>query len=317
MTEPIIRVKGLKKYYNVGKSSEVRAVDNISFDVYQGETFGIAGESGSGKTTTGKLIMKLEDITGGTIELFGENIHDYKGRKDNLKFRKNIQMIFQDPFASLNPRLTIKEIIGGPLELHHMVSSRKERDKRVEELLEQVGLSASFAERYPTEFSGGQCQRIDIARAIALKPKVIIADEAISALDVSIQAQIVNLLRKLKKEEGLTYIFIAHDLSMVKYISDRIAVMNRGKILELGESSDLYQYPLHPYTKSLLSAVPIPNPILEQTRKRVTYDAEQHTYAPADECGLNEIVPSHFVYSDKKELTEYVNEYRRDRKSVV
>mgnify|MGYP001269866065 CR=1 FL=1 len=311
MTEPIIRVRNLKKYYNINKPSEVRAVDNISFDVYQGETFGIAGESGSGKTTTGKLIMKLESITGGSIKLFGESIHDYKTRKDNLRFRKNIQMIFQDPFASLNPRLTVKEIIGGPLELHHLVSSRKQRDQRVGELLEQVGLSASFAERYPTEFSGGQCQRIDIARAIALKPKVIIADEAISALDVSIQAQIVNLLRKLKKEEGLTYIFIAHDLSMVKYISDRIAVMNRGKILELGDSADLYRYPLHPYTKSLLSAVPVPNPITEQKRERIIYDPDQHRYAANDHARLNEVANKHFVYSDEAELEEYKKEYRQ------
>jgi oligopeptide transport system ATP-binding protein len=299
MEKPIIQVKNLKKFYNIGKPSEVRAVNDISFNVYQGETFGIAGESGSGKTTTGKLIMKLEDITNGTINFLGENINDIKKRKDVLRFRKNIQMIFQDPFASLNPRLTVKEIIGGPLELHHLVSSRRERDKRVGELLEEVGLSASFAERYPTEFSGGQCQRIDIARAIALKPKVIVADEAISALDVSIQAQIVNLLRKLKREEGLTYIFIAHDLSMVKYISDRIAVMNRGRILELGSSEDLYQHPLHPYTKALLSAVPVPNPITEKKRKRIIYDSN-HQENNDKGYSLVEVRKEHYVYSEMK-----------------
>jgi oligopeptide transport system ATP-binding protein len=298
LSDPIIQVKNLKKIYNSGKPSEVRAVDDISFNVYQGETFGIAGESGSGKTTTGKLIMKLESITGGEIEFLGENLTEIKHRKDTLRFRKNIQMIFQDPFASLNPRLTVKEIIGGPLELHHLVSSHKERDQRVGELLEEVGLSASFAERYPTEFSGGQCQRIDIARAIALKPKVIVADEAISALDVSIQAQIVNLLRKLKREEGLTYIFIAHDLSMVKYISDRIAVMNRGKILELGEAEDLYQHPLHPYTKALLSAVPVPNPITEKKRERIIYNpTEQEKITNGS---LMEIERNHYVYSEQK-----------------
>lgn len=305
MGTPIIQVKNLQKFYNAGKPSEVRAVDDVSFDVFQGETFGIAGESGSGKTTTGKLIMKLEDITGGSIEFLGKNIHEIKGRKETLQFRKNIQMIFQDPFASLNPRLTIKEIIGGPLELHHMVSSKKERDKRVGELLEEVGLSANFAERYPTEFSGGQCQRIDIARAIALKPKIIIADEAISALDVSIQAQIVNLMRKLKREVGLTYIFIAHDLSMVKYISDRIAVMNRGKILELGDSETLYRHPLHPYTKSLLSAVPVANPITEKNRKRIIYNPDQHQYKDSDECGLFEIGDKHYVYCSKQEVEGY------------
>ncbi|MFT8407668.1 MAG: ATP-binding cassette domain-containing protein [Liquorilactobacillus satsumensis] len=305
MGTPIIQVKNLQKFYNAGKLSEVRAIDDVSFDVFQGETFGIAGESGSGKTTTGKLIMKLEDITGGSIEFLGKNIHEIKSRKETLQFRKNIQMIFQDPFASLNPRLTIKEIIGGPLELHHMVSSKKERDKRVGELLEEVGLSANFAERYPTEFSGGQCQRIDIARAIALKPKIIIADEAISALDVSIQAQIVNLMRKLKREVGLTYIFIAHDLSMVKYISDRIAVMNRGKVLELGDSETLYRHPLHPYTKSLLSAVPIANPITEKNRKRIIYNPDQHQYKDNDECGLFEIGDKHYVYCSKQEIEGY------------
>lgn len=307
---PIIQIKGVKKVYNQGKANEVRAVDDITFDIYEGETFGLVGESGSGKSTTGKLLMKLEEITDGQIIFLGDNIQNKKNRKDLLAFRKNIQMIFQDPYASLNPRLTVKEIIGGPLEVHQLVKNKKERDDRVYELLDLVGLNRSFANRYPREFSGGQCQRIGIARAIALEPKCIIADEAISALDVSIQDQIVNLLRNLKKKEKLTYLFIAHDLSMVKYISDRIGVMNRGKLLELATADDIYHYPLHQYTESLLSAIPEPDPISEKHRTRIGYDETKISYNENDpDVGLYEIVPGHFVYCHQQEIAMYQKKY--------
>ena len=314
--KPIIRIRGLNKIYNQGKANEVRAVDNVSFDIFEGETFGLVGESGSGKSTTGKLLMKLEAISNGQVEFLGTSIQEKQSRKDLLELRKNIQMIFQDPYASLNPRQTVKEIIGGPLEVHKLVASKKERDEVVYQLLEQVGLDRSFANRYPKEFSGGQCQRIGIARAIALKPKFIIADEAISALDVSIQAQIVNLLRQLKREENLTYLFIAHDLSMVKFISDRIGVMNRGKLLELATSEEIYKYPLHPYTESLLSAIPEPNPETERTRKRIAYDETQFSYAIGDpDVRLYEINPEHFIYCRKDELASYLEKYERLKKN--
>lgn len=310
---PIIQINGLKKTYNEGKNNEVRAVDNVSFDIFEGETFGLVGESGSGKSTMGKLLMKLENVSDGQIIFLGDSIQNKRSRKDLLDFRKNIQMIFQDPYASLNPRMTVKDIIGGPLEVHHLVNSRKERDALVYELLEQVGLSASFANRYPREFSGGQCQRVGIARAIALKPKFIIADEAISALDVSIQAQIVNLLRELKRTQNLTYLFIAHDLSMVKYISNRIGVMNRGKLLELAKSEAIYQTPLHPYTESLLSAIPEPDPEGERRRHRIAYDESQFTYEKDDpKVGLHEIAPEHFVYCHEDE----VETYRKKKKQL-
>ncbi len=315
---PIIQIKNLKKTYNSGKKNEVRAVDNVSFDIYEGETFGLVGESGSGKSTTGKLLMKLDSLTDGQVFFLGENIQDKRSRKDLLDFRRNVQMVFQDPYASLNPRLTVKEIIGGPLEVHKLVSSKKERDQIVYSLLEQVGLSKSFANRYPKEFSGGQCQRVGIARAIALKPKFIIADEAISALDVSIQAQIVNLLRNLKKEANLTYLFIAHDLSMVKYISDRIGVMNRGKIVELAKADDIYRSPLHPYTESLLSAIPEPDPENERSRQRIAYDETQFSYQEDDpQVGLHEIAPEHFIYCHENEVEQYQQKYQQLQKEVV
>ncbi|MBM7542758.1 ABC transporter ATP-binding protein [Amphibacillus cookii] len=315
---PIMQIKNLKKTYNPEKDNEVRAVDNISFDIYEGETFGLVGESGSGKSTTGKLLMKLEDMTDGQVIFLGESIQNKRSRQDLLAFRKNIQMIFQDPYASLNPKMTVKDIIGGPLEVHKLVSSRKERDEMVYNLLEQVGLSKSFANRYPKEFSGGQCQRIGIARALALKPKFIVADEAISALDVSIQAQIVNLMRQLKQEGNLTYLFIAHDLSMVKYISDRIAVMNRGKILELATSDDIYHVPLHPYTESLLSAIPEPDPESERNRQRMAYDESKFTYDQDDpHIGLFEITDKHFVYCHKDEVEGYKQKAERLKQAII
>lgn len=305
MEKLIVKVNNLSKHYYPNKSETVKAVNDVTFDIREGETFGLVGESGSGKSTTGKLLLKLEDTTTGRIEFMGENIADYTQRQELLAFRKNIQMIFQDPYSSLNPRMTVKEIIGGPMMVHGLVKSRKERDEAVNQLLNQVGLNPAYANRYPREFSGGQCQRVGIARALALKPKLIIADEAISALDVSIQAQIVNLLRKLKREEKLTYLFITHDLSMVKYISDRIGVMSQGRLVEIAPACEIYQCPLHPYTESLLSAIPEADPLLEKDRDRQTYSGFNYTAAEWDDVRMFEIAPEHFVLCHPSEVATY------------
>lgn len=290
----LLEVKNLKQYFNQGKKNEVKAIDNISFNIYKGETLGLVGESGCGKSTTGKAIIKLNDITSGTIEYEGIDIQKIKKRKDLLKFNKKIQMIFQDPYASLNPRLKVMDIVGEGIDIHKLASSQRDRKKRVYDLLETVGLGKEHANRYPHEFSGGQRQRIGIARALAVEPEFIIADEPISALDVSIQAQVVNLLLKLQRERDITFLFIAHDLSMVKYISDRIAVMHFGKIVEIGPADEIYHHPLHDYTKSLLSAIPQPDPDIERNRQRVLY----HEDASLNEQRqLNEIRPQHYVFT--------------------
>lgn len=296
--EVLLSIKNLKQYFNAGKKNEVRAIENISFDIYKGETLGLVGESGCGKSTTGKSIIKLNDITSGEILYEGIDIQKIRKRKDLLKFNKKIQMIFQDPYASLNPRLKVMDIVAEGIDIHHLATDKRDRKKRVYDLLETVGLSKEHANRYPHEFSGGQRQRIGIARALAVEPEFIIADEPISALDVSIQAQVVNLLLKLQRERGITFLFIAHDLSMVKYISDRIAVMHFGKIVEIGPAEEIYQNPLHDYTKSLLSAIPQPDPESERSRKRFSYihdEANNHLRQ------LHEIRPQHFVFSTEEE----------------
>lgn len=299
--EILLSIKNLKQYFNAGKKNEVRAIDNISFDIYKGETLGLVGESGCGKSTTGKSIIKLNDITSGEILYEGTDIQKIKKRKDLLKFNKKIQMIFQDPYASLNPRLKVMDIVAEGIDIHHLASDKRDRKKRVYDLLETVGLSKEHANRYPHEFSGGQRQRIGIARALAVEPEFIIADEPISALDVSIQAQVVNLLLKLQRERGITFLFIAHDLSMVKYISDRIAVMHFGKIVEIGPSEEIYQNPLHDYAKSLLSAIPQPDPESERSRKRFSYiDDEENNHLRR----LHEIRPNHFVFSTEEEAAK-------------
>lgn len=299
--EILLSIKNLKQYFNAGKKNEVRAIDNISFDIYKGETLGLVGESGCGKSTTGKSIIKFNDITSGEILYEGTDIQKIKKRKDLLKFNKKIQMIFQDPYASLNPRLKVMDIVAEGIDIHHLASDKRDRKKRVYDLLETVGLSKEHANRYPHEFSGGQRQRIGIARALAVEPEFIIADEPISALDVSIQAQVVNLLLKLQRERGITFLFIAHDLSMVKYISDRIAVMHFGKIVEIGPSEEIYQNPLHDYTKSLLSAIPQPDPESERSRKRFSYiDDEENNHLRR----LHEIRPNHFVFSTEEEAAK-------------
>lgn len=299
--EVLLSIKNLKQYFNAGKKNEVRAIENISFDIYKGETLGLVGESGCGKSTTGKSIIKLNDITSGEILYEGIDIQKIRKRKDLLKFNKKIQMIFQDPYASLNPRLKVMDIVAEGIDIHHLATDKRDRKKRVYDLLETVGLSKEHANRYPHEFSGGQRQRIGIARALAVEPEFIIADEPISALDVSIQAQVVNLLLKLQRERGITFLFIAHDLSMVKYISDRIAVMHFGKIVEIGPEEEIYQNPLHDYTKSLLSAIPQPDPESERSRKRFSYiDDEANNHLRQ----LHEIRPNHFVFSTEEEAAQ-------------
>ena len=286
----LVEVKHLKQYFG-SKKNVVKAIDDISFDVFEGETFGLVGESGSGKSTTGRALLRLYKPTDGEILFEGKDIANLKKGKELLEFRKEAQMIFQDPYASLDGRMKVRDIIAEGIDIHGLAKTAEERDAMVDELLETVGLNKEHANRYPHEFSGGQRQRIGIARALAVNPKFIVCDEAISALDVSIQAQIVNLLKRLQKEIGLTYLFIAHDLSMVKYISDRIAVMYRGRIVEMGSADCVYNNPQHPYTKSLLSAIPLPDPREEKNRKRLVYKGEEFS----EKASLQEVEPGHFV----------------------
>ncbi len=274
----LLEINDLKKYFPINrgifrrKVGDIRAVDGVSFKIYRGETLGLVGESGCGKSTTGRTILQLLEPTDGDVIYNGKNLTSLD--KGGLrKMRQNMQMIFQDPYASLNPRMSVGNIVSEPLDVHN-VGDSKSRQERVAELLELVGLNPYFIKRYPHEFSGGQRQRIGIARALATNPDFIVADEPISALDVSIQAQVVNLLDDLKSELGLTYLFIAHDLSMVRYISDRVAVMYLGRIAELSDRDSIYEKPLHPYTQALLSAIPIPDPDLEEERRQLILEGE-------------------------------------------
>ena len=274
----ILSVQGLKKYFPIRRGvfrhqvGDVKAVDGISFNVYRGETLGLVGESGCGKTTTGRTIIRLYEPTAGKVLFDDVNLADMSIR-ELRHMRQRLQMIFQDPYASLNPRMTVRGIVGEPFMVHQIASGEEKRE-RIAELLEMVGLSPDFMSRYPHEFSGGQRQRIGLARALALNPDLVICDEPISALDVSIQAQVVNLLEDLQEELGLTYIFIAHDLSMVRHISDRVAVMYLGKIMELTDRYTLYNNALHPYTEALLSAVPVPDPEIEEKRQRILLEGD-------------------------------------------
>ena len=271
-TENILEVRNLKKYFKAGKGT-LKAVDDVSFFIRKGETLGVVGESGCGKTTCGRTCIGIYDRTDGEVLYKGKDVHALKG-KDRKEFTKEVQIIFQDPYSSLDPKMKVGDIIAEGLRAHKMCSSASEEQRRVQELLETVGLNSEHATRYVHEFSGGQRQRIGIARALAVEPEFIVCDEPISALDVSIQAQIVNLLIRLQKEKGLTYMFIAHDLSMVKHISDRVAVMYLGTIAEITDSGSLYSNPLHPYTKALLSAIPIPDPKVEETKERIKLNGE-------------------------------------------
>lgn len=267
-----IEVKNLKKYFQVGRHATLKAVDDVSFSIKKGETLGLVGESGCGKTTCGRTIMGLYEATSGQVLYNGVDLHSMKG-EERRKFARKAQIIFQDPYASLDPRMTVGSIISEGMDIHN-IGTKEERQKKVYELLEMVGLNREHASRFPHEFSGGQRQRIGIARALAIDPEFIVCDEPISALDVSIQAQVVNLLIKLQHELGLTYLFIAHDLSMVKHISDRVGVMYLGHLVELAPSAELYANPLHPYTQALMSAIPIPDPNVSKAKKRILLEGD-------------------------------------------
>lgn len=270
--EILLKVRNLKKYFEVKKNVYLKAVDDVSFDIYKGETLGLVGESGCGKSTCGRTLLRVYNPTGGTVEYNGQNVHKLSG--NSLKeFNKKAQMIFQDPYASLNPRMLVSNIISEGIDIHGLLNG-EERENRISELLSLVGLNKEHKNRFPHEFSGGQRQRIGIARALAVNPEFIVCDEPISALDVSVQAQVVNLLQDLQKDYGLTYLFIAHDLSMVRYISDRVAVMYLGSMAELADSNELYDNPMHPYTQALLSSIPIPDPAVERSRQRIILEGD-------------------------------------------
>ena len=272
MSEPLLSVQNLKQYFPISRSYTVKAVNGVSFDIYPGETYGLVGESGSGKTTIGRSIIRLYNPTEGKITFGGREISGRMDAATRAMLRTDMQMIFQDPMASLNPRKKVGDIIGEGLDIHHRAASKADREAQIGEMLRKVGLSPEHAVRYPHQFSGGQRQRVGIARALIMHPKLIIADECISALDVSIQAQVVNLMKDIQEETKCAYLFIAHDLSMVKYISDRIGVLHLGYMVESGTKEEIFANPIHPYTKSLISAIPHPNPIVEKRRTSITYD---------------------------------------------
>jgi oligopeptide transport system ATP-binding protein len=269
---PLLQVDGLCQYFTINRRFTVKAVENVSFRIYPGETYGLVGESGSGKSTIGRSIIRLYEPTAGTVIFNGEDISGELSKRQDSMLRTQMQMIFQDPMASLNPRKKVGDIIAEGLDIHHTYTSRDDRRKQVARLLEKVGLAPEHADRYPHQFSGGQRQRVGIARALIMNPKLIIADECISALDVSIQAQVVNLMKDIQRDTGTAYLFIAHDLSMVKYISDRIGVLHLGHLLETGTTEEIFSHPVHPYTRSLLSAIPLPNPVVEKRRTALIYD---------------------------------------------
>ena len=312
-TEKVLELSNVSKIFKIGRGKLLHAVNGISLDVYKGETVGIVGESGSGKSTLGRTIIGLLQADGGSIKFRGKDFQNIKSNDDWQAAKRNMQMIFQDPYSSLNPRLTVSDIIGEGIDIHRLFKSRNERNKEIVELLETVGLSRKHASRYPHEFSGGQRQRIGIARALAVNPSLIIADEPISALDVSIQAQVVNLLKSIQEERELTFLFIAHDLSMVKYISDRIGVMYKGQIVELAKSSELYKNPLHPYTKALLSANPIPDPAVERQRERIVF--QEAEYNQERERVFREVGDDHWILCSEKEF-ENVRKYESITKDM-
>ena len=304
--ETVIQVKDLQVTFGTGRKKFV-AVDNVNFEIYRGETFSLVGESGSGKTTIGRAITRINPTTAGEILYKGRKINGKISKELDLEVIKGCQMIFQDPLASLNERAKVDYIVSEGILNHHLYKDEQDREDKVQQALKEVDLLPEFASRFPHEFSGGQRQRIGIARALIMQPEFIVADEPISALDVSIRAQVLNLLNDLKKSRGLTYLFIAHDLSVVRFISDRIAVIHKGRIVELSEAEELFRHPLHPYTKSLLSAVPNPDPAIERNKKLVVYDPSIHDYS-TDKPQWVEIIPGHFVYGNEKELDGYREE---------
>lgn len=303
--EPILKVDGLKQYFKVSNSFTVKAVDDVNFEIYPGETYGLVGESGSGKSTIGRSVIRLYDPTAGKILFEGKDISGKMSKDTQKLLRNDMQMIFQDPMASLNPRKKVEDIIGEGLDIHHKFASAAERDQMVKAILRKVGLAPEHATRYPHQFSGGQRQRVGIARALIMNPKLIIADECISALDVSIQAQVVNLMKDIQEETGTAFLFIAHDLSMVKYISDRIGVLHLGHLLETGTTEEIFNHPVHPYTRSLLSAIPSPNPVVEKKRVAETYDYK--TSGIDYTKGTKHLVEgSHYVRCTDEEFSEWM-----------
>ena len=306
--EVLVEVKNLEVTYGSGRKA-FKAVNRANFEIYKGETFGLVGESGSGKTTIGRAIMRILPTSGGEVFYKGQKINGRISHALDKQVIKEIQMIFQDPQSSLNERAKVGYIVGEGLMNVRPDLSAAERDEKVRQALLDVGLLPEFASRFPHEFSGGQRQRIGIARALVMEPEFIVADEPISALDVSIRAQVLNLLNSMKKSRGLTYLFIAHDLSVVRFISDRIAVISKGRIVELAEAEELFLHPLHPYTKALLSAVPIPDPGLEKKKKLLVYDPSCHDYS-VDKPVWEEIANGHFVYGNQRELEGYRKEYQ-------
>ena len=306
MSEPLLKVENLKQHFRISRSYTVKAVNGVSFEIYPGETYGLVGESGSGKTTIGRSIIRLYNPTEGRILFDGMDITGKLEGKTRENLRKNMQMIFQDPMASLNPRKKVSDIIGEGLDIHHRYTSREDRAEQISAMLRKVGLSAEHASRYPHQFSGGQRQRVGIARALIMNPKLIIADECISALDVSIQAQVVNLMKDIQEETSCAYLFIAHDLSMVKYISDRIGVLHLGYLVEAGTKEEIFSNPVHPYTKSLLSAIPHPNPEVEKRRKSIVYDYASSgiDYAKGTE---HTVSGTHTVLATDEEFEKWAN----------
>ena len=308
MTEKLVEIKDLEISFGEGSKKFV-AVKNANFFINKGETFSLVGESGSGKTTIGRAIIGLNDTSAGDIFYEGKKINGKKSKAEEADLIRKIQMIFQDPAASLNERATVDYIISEGLYNYHLFDSEEDRQRKVKDIINEVGLLAEHLTRYPHEFSGGQRQRIGIARALVMQPDFVIADEPISALDVSVRAQVLNLLKKFQKELGLTYLFIAHDLSVVRFISDRIAVIYKGVIVEVAETEELFNHPVLPYTQSLLSAVPIPDPILERKKVLKVYDPEQHDYS-VDKPEMSEIRPGHYVWANKAELEKYKQEQK-------
>lgn len=303
-TKPLLVVEDLKQYFKVNGGYTVHAVEGVSFEIYPGETYGLVGESGSGKSTIGRSIIRLYDPTSGKITFSDIDISGKMNKDDKKRLRTQMQMIFQDPMASLNPRKKVGDIIGEGLDIHHRYKNRAEREKMIKEILEKVGLSSEHVTRYPHQFSGGQRQRVGIARALIMNPKLIIADECISALDVSIQAQVVNLMKDIQQETGTAYLFIAHDLSMVKYISDRIGVLHLGHLLETGTTDEIFENPIHPYTRSLLSAIPAPNPVVEKQRIAESYDYK--TSGIDYNSGTSHLVSgSHYVKCTDEEFASW------------
>lgn len=302
---PLLEVKNLSMFFNPGRRNEVKAVNDVSFNIYPGETYGLVGESGSGKSTTGRAIIRLYDPTGGTILFDGRDITGNLSREDHRFLRMNIQMIFQDPMASLNPRQRVLDIVASGLDNFGLYETKEEREEKVMSALKDVGLSPEHANRFPHQFSGGQRQRIGIARALILNPRLLIADEPISALDVSIQAQVVTLLGELQEKTDISILFIAHDLSMVKYISDRIGVIHLGHLVETGSSDEIFKNPIHPYTRSLLSVVPTPNPVLEKKKVAFEYDYES-SGLDYEKAKLKHIAGDHSVRATDEELKSWL-----------